>query len=100
MPKDVVYAKHLFFEAQLNPESTTNMPKTFFEEKKKKFFRARYMRKKYIILRLGNTFGFDRLPYFLSTGWPVLKLVIRQCLGVKGLRVEFVSVVLFLNCCF
>ena len=45
-------------------------------------------------------FGFKRGPYFLSPGWPVLKLVIRQCLGVKGLRVEIVSFVLFINCSF
>ena len=34
--------------------------------------------------------GFNRLHYFPSPVWPVLKLVIRQCLGVKGLRVEIV----------
>ena len=51
-------------------------------------------------LQEGGRFGFNRLPYFLSLGWPVLKLVIRQCLGVKGLRVEIVSFVLFINCSF
>ena len=45
-------------------------------------------------------FGFNRLTYFLSPGWPVSKLVIKQCLGVKGLRVEIVSFVLFINCNF
>ena len=41
-------------------------------------------------------FGLNRLPYFLSAGWPVLKLVIRQCLGVKGLRVEIVIFYFFI----
>ena len=36
--------------------------------------------------------------YFICAGYPVLKLVIRQCLGLKGLRVEIVSFVLFKNC--
>ena len=45
-------------------------------------------------------FGFNILPYFLSPGWPVLTLVIRQCLGGKGLRVEIVNIVLFISCSF
>ena len=45
-------------------------------------------------------FQFNRLPYFLSAGWPVLKLVIRQCLGIKGRGAEIVSFVLFMNCSF
>ena len=45
-------------------------------------------------------FRFNKLPFFLSAGWPVLKLVIRQCLDEKGLRVESVSFVLFITVVF
>ena len=43
--------------------------------------------------------GSTDYPTF-SAGWPVLKLVIRQCLGVKGIGVEIVSLCFFSNCSF
>ena len=47
------------------------------------------------------TFLFNRLPYFLSARWPVLKLIIRQCRGAKGLKVKIVSFMFFFrNCSF
>ena len=38
--------------------------------------------------------GSTDYPTF-SAGWPVLKLIIRQCLGVKGIGVEIVSLCVF-----
>ena len=44
--------------------------------------------------------GSTDYPTFFLQGGQFKKLVIRQCLGVKGLRVEIVSFVLFINCSF
>ena len=47
-------------------------------------------------INLGST----DYPAFFLQGGQFLKLVIRQCLSVKGFRVEIVSVVLCIGCSF
>ena len=71
---------------------------------KKKFYHVltfgQFHQKYGVIVQKQNNFSLKGVPYFDSPGLPVFKLVIRQCLGVKGLRIEILSFVLSIICSF